>query len=237
MRARSRLEGAGPLGRLGPLGLLAVSALGAPLPAVWLLAVATLLWVARVDRRVLRGLRSRWFLIFAVFLVVPLAFIGGPRTWELAPGISLSPAGLELGLGMLGRSVVLWMSAATVVASLSLAEWSAIFERLGLKGLGFSVGVAFHMLPTVLASAGDAWHALRMRGGLAAYGREAPQLVLTTVVSGALRHVDEIAAAAQARGYDPGKPPPPLKPITATDLALVAAWASLCLAIRFLLPW
>ncbi|BAS26243.1 energy-coupling factor transporter transmembrane component T [Limnochorda pilosa] len=237
MRAPSCLAGAGPLGRLGPLGLLTLSALGARLATVWLLAAATVLWVAWVDPGALRGLRSRWFMAFAIFLVVPLACWGGPRTWAPLPWLALSPSGLKLGLGMLGRSVVLWMSVATVVEGLSLTDWSALLERCGLKGFGFTLGVAFHMLPTVLSSAGDAWHALRMRGGLAAYGWEAPQLLMATVVSGALRHVDDIAAAAQARGYDPEKPRRGTVRVTGTDLGLVAAWAVACVVIRLGLRW
>lgn len=225
------LSPVGTVGRLGPLVLLAVAVLGADLTTVWLLVAATLLWVAWVDRSALRGLQSRWFLIFAAFLVIPLAIWGGPRTWRLG-GLALAPQGLELGLTMLGRTVVLWLGVTTVVAGLSLNQWSAIFERLGLQGFGFTLGVAFHLLPSVLASATDAWHALRMRGGWGAYGREAPQRLLTAVVSGALRHVDEIAAAAQARGYDPAKPHVPTERATAADWGLVALWTLVCLALR-----
>jgi len=222
----------GPVGRLGPLALLAAAVLGADLPRVWLLVALTLLWVAWVDGRALRGLKSRWFLTFACFLVIPLALWGGPRTWSLGWGLALAPQGLELGLSMLGRTVVLWLAVNTVVLGLSLQQWSAFFERLGLHGFGFTMGVAFHLVPSVLASATDAWHALRMRGGLSAYGWEAPQRLLTAVVSGALRHVDEITAAAQARAYDPTRPPRPGEPARAADWGVVALWAVACLAVR-----
>lgn len=222
----------GPLGRLGPLALLAAAVLGADLLTVWLLVTLTLLWVAWVDRSALRGLKSRWFLTFAGFLVIPLAIWGGPRTWSLGWGLAVAPQGLELGLAMLGRTVVLWLAVNTVVAGLSLQQWSAFFERLGLRGFGFSLGVAFHLVPSVLASATDAWHAWRMRGGLAAYGWEAPQRLLAAVVSGALRHVDEITAAAQARAYDPARPSRASEPAGVADWGVVALWALVCLAVR-----
>lgn len=221
----------GTVGRLGPLVLLAGAVLGADLATVWLLVAATVVWVAWVDRAALRGLRSRWFLLFAAFLVIPLSLWGGPRTWQWGR-LALAPAGLELGLTMLGRTIVLWLGVTTIVAGLSLQQWSALFERLGLQGFGFTLGVAFHFLPSVLASATDAWHALRMRGGWRAYRWEAPQRFLTTVVSGALRHVDEIAAAAQARGYDPARPHRAPERVTAADWSVVVLWAVVCLLLR-----
>ena len=49
------------------------------------------------------------------------------------------------------------------------------------------------------------WRSLRMRGGLRRQWRRGLQLLLVTIVANALRRAEEIALAAEVRGYAPEK--------------------------------
>jgi energy-coupling factor transporter transmembrane protein EcfT len=49
----------------------------------------------------------------------------------------------------------------------------------------------------------NAWHSLRMRGGLRANGGRGIQLLLLTVLSNSLRHAEEIVLAAEVRAFRP----------------------------------
>lgn len=90
-----------------------------------------------------------------------------------------------------------------VASALEITEIAALFERIGLIGLGFSMGVAFNMLPALAESTQNAWRSLTMRGGLRHQRGRALQLLLVTVVSNALRHAEETALAVEARAFDP----------------------------------
>jgi energy-coupling factor transporter transmembrane protein EcfT len=72
-----------------------------------------------------------------------------------------------------------------------------------LQGLGFSIGVASNLLPDLRQSSTNAWHSLRMRGGLRANWWRGIQLLLLTVLSNALRHAEEIVLAAEVRAFRP----------------------------------
>jgi energy-coupling factor transporter transmembrane protein EcfT len=59
------------------------------------------------------------------------------------------------------------------------------------------------LLPNLRRSSTDAWHSLRMRGGLRSRWLRGLQLLLITILANALRHSEEIVLAAEARAYDP----------------------------------
>jgi energy-coupling factor transporter transmembrane protein EcfT len=193
--------------RVGTLGYLAVFvwSLGMVLlarPALMPLSAPICLIVAGVFYPLAfrRVLRPRWALMFAL-LVLPPALVGEPdvTVWRLP----MSSEGVRLGLQMGVRAVVILVAVQGLAASIDISSLAGLFERLGLHGLGFSMGVALNLLPSLQASAAHAWYSLKMRGGLRRKRWRGLQLLAITVVTNALRRAEEIALAAEARGFAP----------------------------------
>jgi energy-coupling factor transporter transmembrane protein EcfT len=101
------------------------------------------------------------------------------------------------------RAVVILLAAGGLAASVDISEVAGLFERVGLHGLGFSLGVAVNLLPNLRQSATNTWHSLRMRGGMRAQWWRGSQLLLLTILTSALRRSEEIALAAEARAFRP----------------------------------
>jgi energy-coupling factor transporter transmembrane protein EcfT len=78
-----------------------------------------------------------------------------------------------------------------------------LLERSGLRGLGFSIGVATNLLPDLRQSSTNAWHSLRMKGGFRAQWKRGVQLLVVTIFSNALRHAEQIVLAAEVRAFRP----------------------------------
>jgi energy-coupling factor transporter transmembrane protein EcfT len=148
-----------------------------------------------------RLLRWRW-LLFAVFLIIPNLLWSGEADRSLL-GVPISMAGLMVGLGMLLRSLIILVAVDGLSGTVGISEFAGLFERLGLSGLGFSLGVAFNLLPSIRQSSQRTWYSLRMRGGFRARWRRAIRLFLVTVISNALRDAEDIALAAEVRAFSP----------------------------------
>ena len=80
-------------------------------------------------------------------------------------GHPISTGNLLLGIKMTLSAVVILMAADGLASSMDITEVAGLFERLGLQGLGFSLGVAANQLPNLRQSSTNAWHSLRMREG------------------------------------------------------------------------
>lgn len=208
-RAENTQTGAqGP--RLGTVGALAIFAwyLGTvfvlPLGPLILLSCLGLaigwIWYRASLRRLFR-----WrILIFLVFLFLPAAlWIGTPDRNFL--GVPFSGEGVQFGLLMAVRAIAMLTVIIWFTQSVEITELAALLERIGLQGIGFSMGVAVNFLPTLMHSAQNAWHTLRMRGGLRRNRLRSLQLFTITVIANALRRSEEIALSAEARGYVPGQ--------------------------------
>lgn len=167
-----------------------------------------------------------------LLLVSGALWLGVPDTRVGA--VAVSRAGLAAGLWMAARALAILLAARGLAASTSPGELAGLLERAGLPGLGFTLGVAVNLLPALERSAQHTWDTLRMRGGLRHRRRAALRLATLTVMSGALRRADEIAIAAEARGFGlrRARPPAlrrgrldgPVMAALATLVALLAAW-------------
>jgi len=102
--------------------------------------------------------------------------------------------------------VVILLAVEGLSRSVSIPEIAGLLERTGLRGLGFSVGVAVNLLPALQQSARNAWYSMRMRGGLRRNRWRGVQLLVVTIISNALRRAEEIALAAEARAFSPEHP-------------------------------
>ncbi len=191
----------------GHLALLAWSwgaALLAPdrrLPVVvGLLLLAGWLW----GREGLRLWRSRGlWLIVAAALAAGALWFAEPDRWTL--GIGWSAAGLIQGAWMAARALALLLGTAVATSGMSVSDWARLLGAFGMPGLGFALGVAFNLLPTVRELGEAAFHSIRLRGGLRRPWL-ALRLFLLAVVANGLRYGDEVVKAATSRAFDPNRP-------------------------------
>lgn len=191
-------------GRWQVIGLLATLLVSMIVHNWWVVAlmlatVGLAVWLAPSALRPL--LRGRW-LIALLLLILPSAFWVGTPDMVLA-GVMVSQSGLHLGVEMACRATTIVIVMSIFSQSISVMELTYLLDRYGLRGLGFAIGVGFHALPTLKQRFVTAYAALRLRGGFRRRRWRAIQLLLITVVTGALRYGEEVVLAAEARAFDP----------------------------------
>lgn len=151
-----------------------------------------------------RLMRTRWLIILGSLFLINVFFGVTDESPDLMMlGFQLSSASVVNGVLMTLRAVVILMAADGLSNSVSIVEVAGLFERGGLRGLGFSIGVATNLLPDLRHSSLTAWHSLRMRGGLRAQWWRGVQLLVLTIISNALRHAEEIVLASEVRAFRP----------------------------------
>lgn len=195
------------LGILGYLAIFAWSLAAVMLaPAPWLPWVAggCLLVAALIYPHPFRGLmRLRWLVMIGLLALPPLFLVG--ETDRSLLGVPYSSEGLISAMQIALRILVILVSVQGVTEAVDISSIAGLLERAGLRGLGFSIGVAFNLLPALFQSAQNAWRSLRMRGGLRKKRWRALQLFAVVVIANALNRAEEIAIAAEARGFSPEK--------------------------------
>lgn len=209
------------LGTSGNLGCLAFSLTVAVLAQGWRVGIAcglSLALAAAFYPMGFKPLRSSQVWLFVGFLLVPAALFG-PGDWTVW-GVTLSQQGLVAGVQMAVRAITILVTVAGFAASVSVSELAGLLERAGLKGLGFALGVAFNMLPTVQETAANTYNALRLRGGFRCQRFRAIRLLLITVIINSLRHADDIVNAAEARAFSTTRAQPMPIVWRRSDLAL-----------------
>jgi energy-coupling factor transporter transmembrane protein EcfT len=173
-----------------------------------------------------RGLRlfrrpQFWILILAAAALGPF-LIGEPDV--TAGPLHLSREGFTVGLEMAGRALALALAFNLGIGALSLSDTAAVFDRLGLRGLGFAIALAMNLLKTLQEMAAVTLQTIRLRGGMRR-PRTALRLFLVTTLANTLRYRDDIVDAAAVRAFDPHKGQPRPLPLRALDLWLLAVLA------------
>ena len=140
-----------------------------------------------------------WIVMLSVVALSSLVL--GDRDMTLGP-LALSRGGLETGLWMAVRAICLTLAFSVSLGSMPASEMVGLFESMGLKGLGFALGVALNLLSVLSEIIEITYHTVRLRGGLRRPW-VALRLFLVTVISNALRYGDDVVVAASARGFDP----------------------------------
>lgn len=148
--------------------------------------------------RPLSRLRT-WVLL--TIIVLSSTLVGDDPLWSLGP-LGISPSGALRGVNMAMRAVIIIVAVTGLVSSVPIDRIGGFLERLGLRGLGFAVGVAFNLLPLIERSLVTSWQALRLRAGLRR-PLTAARLMLVVAVSDCLRCADEVTLAAEARAFSP----------------------------------
>ena len=148
-----------------------------------------------------RLVRPRWLVMIGLLALPPIFFLGDldRSLWN----IPYSSEGLASSLQILLRVIVVLIAVDGFTSSVDIASIAGLLERFGLRGLGFSMGVALNLLPSLQAAALNTWHSLWMRGGLRAQRWRGIRLLLLTIITNALRRTDEIALAAEGRAFCP----------------------------------
>jgi energy-coupling factor transporter transmembrane protein EcfT len=170
-----------------------------PLAAALCLGAAGLVY----PRALKRTLFSRWLILLGVMILPPIFFMGA-RDLHLW-GIGYSGEGLRTAAQIALRFVVALTAADGFTAAVDISALAGLLERIGLHGLGFSLGVAFNLLPALRQSGVNAWQSLWMRGGLRRQRWRGLQLLFTTIIANALKRAEEIALAAETRAFSPEK--------------------------------
>lgn len=191
----------------GPRGYLAIFAwsllliLFAPPPKMpWAVACSLLASLVFYPATLLRIFKPRW-LVFLALLILLMGLSAEPD--RLVLGVPLSQDGLVDGMQMALRAVVIFIALDGISSSLDISTFAGILEQLGLRGLGFSVGVAMNLLPSLRQSVSNTWHSLWMRGGLRRRPWRSLRYFAATVIINMLRQAEEIALSAEARAYTP----------------------------------
>jgi energy-coupling factor transporter transmembrane protein EcfT len=148
-----------------------------------------------------RLVRPRWLAMIALLAIPPIFFLGDldRSLW----GIPYSSLGLVSSIQIMLRIVVVLVSVDGFTSSVDIASIAGLLESFGLRGLGFSMGVALNLLPSLQTAAINTWHSLWMRGGLRAQRWRGVRLLLLTIITNALRRTEEIALAAEGRAFCP----------------------------------
>jgi energy-coupling factor transporter transmembrane protein EcfT len=192
----------------------------------WLvgLGLVEVLFGLMCGRDGLRLLTRRRFWIFVLGAVALAAFVLGEPDAALGP-LRISRAGAAQGLEMASRAFVISLGFSVGLANLSLFDIIAVFDRFGLRGLGFAAAVAMNLLQTLEGMVMVTLHAIRLRGGLRR-PRRALRLFLVTVVANTLSYGDDVVKAAAVRAFDPNGGQRARLPLRAADLGLIAALAA-----------
>ncbi len=233
MILNSRLQSAlaGQLGRkaIGPLAFLGVFiwSLGLilfspPDKMLWAAGLIALASGILYPAALLRLFRPRVLFLLSVLVLASAWTAKVDTDWF---GLAFSQAGFVSGLQMALRAVVIYVSVDGLSSSIDIPMLAGLLERAGLRGLGFSIGVAMNLLPSLRQSFLTTWYALWMRGGLRRQRWLGIKYYFTTVLSNALRQAEEIALAAEARAYTPERSRTQPIPCGALDLPIMTALA------------
>jgi len=175
------------------------------------LAVAALLYMAGAWSNVVR-LRTLFFLVFVMTFVVWSLFYRGGTAWMAWGPIALGPTSLTFALGMAMKLATFLAVGLVFLSTMRIEEFAYALTQLGVPyKLGFTMTLAFRLVPVFLDAAGTVVQAQRCRGFnfdegnlLERVRRYVP--VIVPVFMGALRRADGMAMALEARGFQSRRP-------------------------------
>ncbi len=169
----------------------------------WVAIVCFLIAAVFYPRAFRSMMRLRW-LVMIIILALPPVFVVGELDRNLG-GVPYSSTGLISSIQIAIRILVVLIAVNGLTSSVDITSVAGLLERAGVHGIGFSVGVALNLLPSLQQSALNAWRSLWMRGGLRKERLRALRLMAVTIMASALNRAEEIALAAEARAFSPEK--------------------------------
>lgn len=193
-----------------------------------------LTWSFLLCSEIARQLKSRrfWFFLLSLVLLSAMA-IGGEKDISIV-GVELSSEGILRGIGMAMRAVTIVVATYTFARVASIGGLSSLLARLGVRQLGFLLGIALNLLPLVQRTSANALLAVRLRGGFRRNRIRSLQKLAVTILVNSLRYSDDIVCAAESRAF--GGVQPNTAPIVASkaDRVLIASSMMVYVAIMVL---
>jgi energy-coupling factor transport system permease protein len=235
---------ASPLHRLHPvtkvLGLLAfvVAAflVDAPMALAPLAGLVAVLLVASGAGPNVRRVRLMFVLVF-VFTILVWTFFGVSGSWRP------SWNGFHFGLSMAIR-LDTFLAAGLVFLTVSRVEEVAYaLGRLGVPyTVGFTLTLAFRLVPVFFDAAANVVQAQRCRGLEFNRGGPVTRLkrfvpVIVPVLIGALRRADRVAMALELRGFNSGRPRTTFLRARAGGADAIAGGAAVALLVAYVAIW
>lgn len=160
----------------------------------------------------LSRLRRLFFFIFVFTLLIWSAFYGRGARLAAFPSLPITQEGLLFGLGMAIKLSTFLATGALFLSTTRIEEFAYAFTLLGLPyRIGFTITLAFRLVPLFLEAAFTVIQAQRCRGldvhrGPLLQRLRHYVLVLIPVFMGALRRADQMAIALEVRGFNSGRP-------------------------------
>jgi len=150
-----------------------------------------------------RLLRLRWLIMVSLLAIPPIFVLGDMN--QTFMGIPYSSEGAGISLQIFLRIIVVLVSVDGFTNAIDISTIGNLFERIGFRGLGFTMGIALNLLPSLERAAINTWQSLWMRGGLRKKRWLGIRLLLVTIITNALNRTEQIALAADGRAFDPSE--------------------------------
>jgi energy-coupling factor transport system permease protein len=203
--------------------------------------VALLILLAGAWRNVCR-LRLLFVLVFVMTFVIWTLFFRGGLPWIAWGPLGVSAASLRFALGMAIKLTTFLGVGVLFLSTTKVEEFAYALTRVGVPyKLGFTMTMAFRLVPVFLEAALSVVQAQRCRGFDFDEGSLFQRMrryvpVIVPVFMGALRRADGMAMALEARGFQSRHPRTgfqqfPFRRGDAVALALMLALALLYLAL------
>ncbi|MCD4655711.1 energy-coupling factor transporter transmembrane protein EcfT [bacterium] len=136
-------------------------------------------------------------IIFICLIIISALFTSS--LWN--PVESSLSARLYLAMILVIKTFLLLLSTQIFATRISVAQITGLSEKIGLRGFGFVVGVALHMLPTLHQHAVASRDAMRLRGAFTRNRLLAEYRWCITLLSWMLRQGDSICIAARTKAF------------------------------------
>jgi energy-coupling factor transport system permease protein len=195
-----------PVTKVGGLGAFIVTTFVVDRP-IYLLPLS-------VAVGVLLGMAGGWPNVRRLWLLFVLVFVFSVGVWTLFYGGALAPSwiGWEFGLSTAIRLDTFLAAGILFLTTTRVEELAYALGRLGVPyTVGFTLTLAFRLVPVFFDAALDVVQAQRCRGlgfdrgGLVARLRRFVPVVVPVLI-GALRRADRMAMALELRGFNSGRP-------------------------------
>jgi energy-coupling factor transport system permease protein len=205
--------------------------------------VGALITVARAWPNV-RRLRVLFVMVFVMtFIIWALFFRGGEPLLVWGP-VRISAAGLRFALGMAIKLDTFLGVGIVFLSTTKIEEFAYALTRVGMPyKLGFTMTLAFRLVPVFLDAAATVVQAQRCRGFNFDEGNVLQRMrryvpVIVPVFMGALRRADGMAMALEARGFQANVPRSAFERFTfrasdAAALLVAVAVAALYVALAY----
>ncbi|MBP1686891.1 MAG: cobalt transport protein [Deltaproteobacteria bacterium] len=205
-------------------------------------AIGAVIVLIGVQRNVWR-LRLLFVMVFVMTFVIWSLFFGaGTPVFSLGP-VRISAAAVQFALGMALKLDTFLAIGVLFLSTTRIEEFAYALTRCGMPyKLGFTMTLAFRLVPVFLDAAITVVQAQRCRGFDFDRGNVAQRMrryvpVIVPVFIGALRRADGMAMALEARGFQSGIPRTNFErfPFRAQDAA--AALMLGAIAVLYVLLW